>query len=130
LPIYCFLGGKYFVGCGIILIFAKIIVMMKKLLIYTLFSAMLFAVPSVARASEPEELFEEQIDVNRISITVSQSTLYVNGANGLVLEVVSLTGRPVASVKIESSSQRIELNLPKGCYILKVGKVVRKVSIR
>lgn len=103
---------------------------MKKLLIYTLFSAMLFAVPSVARASEPEELFEEQIDVNRISITVSQSTLYVNGANGLVLEVVSLTGRPVASVKIESSSQRIELNLPKGCYILKVGKVVRKVSIR
>lgn len=91
---------------------------------------MLFAVPSVARASEPEELFEEQIDVNRISITVSQSTLYVNGANGLVLEVVSLTGRPVASVKIESSSQRIELNLPKGCYILKVGKVVRKVSIR
>ena len=103
---------------------------MKKLLIYTLFSAMLFAVPSVVRASEPEELFEEQIDVNRISITVSQSTLYVNGANGLVLEVVSLTGRPVASVKIESSSQRIELNLPKGCYILKVGKVVRKVSIR
>lgn len=104
--------------------------MMKKLLIYTLFSAMLFAVPSVVSASEPEELFEEQIDVNRISITVSQSTLYVNGANGLVLEVVSLTGRPVASVKIESSSQRIELNLPKGCYILKVGKVVRKVSIR
>lgn len=103
---------------------------MKKLLIYTLFSAMLFAVPSVVSASEPEELFEEQIDVNRISITVSQSTLYVNGANGLVLEVVSLTGRPVASVKIESSSQRIELNLPKGCYILKVGKVVRKVSIR
>ncbi len=91
---------------------------------------MLFAVPSVVSASEPEELFEEQIDVNRISITVSQSTLYVNGANGLVLEVVSLTGRPVASVKIESSSQRIELNLPKGCYILKVGKVVRKVSIR
>ena len=26
--------------------------------------------------------------------------------------------------------QAIEINLPKGCYIVKVGKVVRKISIR
>jgi hypothetical protein len=48
----------------------------------------------------------------------------------MVLEVVSLTGRAVATYKIESPSQRIELNLTKGCYILKVGKTVRKVTLR
>ena len=52
------------------------------------------------------------------------------GANGLTLEVVSLTGRHVASFKIESPAQRVELNIPKGCYILKIGKVVRKVTVR
>ena len=73
----------------------------------------------------------EHMDVRNITISVSQSTIVVTGASGMVLEVVSLTGRPVASVKIESASQRVELNnLPKGCYILKVGKVVRKVNIR
>ena len=43
---------------------------------------------------------------------------------------VSMTGRAVATYKIDSPVQRIELNLPKGCYILKVGKVVRKVTVR
>ena len=103
---------------------------MKKLFIYSFLSALLLAVPAAVSASEPEMELQEQIDANKITISVSQSTLHVSGANGLVLEVVSLTGRPVASVKIESPSQRVELNLPKGCYIIKVGKVVRKVSIR
>ncbi len=103
---------------------------MKRLLIYTFVSTMLLAMPIAASAAEPEMLLEEQIDADKISISVNQSTLHVTGASGQVLEVVSLTGKPVASIKIESPSQRVELNLPKGCYILKVGKVVRKVSIR
>ncbi len=114
-------------GCIVV---AKTVDKMKKFLIYTLFAAMLLPVSVAANASEPEALLQEQIDADKISISVNQSTLCVNGASGLVLEVVSLTGRPVASIKIESPSQRVELNLPKGCYILKIGKVVRKVSIR
>ena len=61
---------------------------------------------------------------------VKQSTLLVNNAQGETLEVVSLTGNKVLEVKIESPSQRIELDVPKGCYIVKVGKVVRKIAIR
>ena len=49
---------------------------------------------------------------------------------GNVLAISSLTGRCVLSEKIESPAQKIELNVPKGCYILKIGKVVRKVSVR
>jgi len=32
-------------------------------------------------------------------------------------------------VRIESAAQHIELNIPRGCYILKVGKVVRKIQV-
>lgn len=104
--------------------------MKKRLLIYSFLSAMSLAIPIQASAAEQEWSAQEIVDEHSIGITVNQSTLCVTGANGMMLEVVSLTGRPVASIKIESPSQRVELNLPKGCYILKIGKLVRKVSIR
>ena len=34
------------------------------------------------------------------------------------------------SFRVEGFDKRFELNLPKGCYIVKVGKTVRKISIR
>lgn len=89
--------------------------------------------PAMASASEPEMNAPEstdRMDAHGITITVRESVLTVEGAAGRTLEIVSLTGRHVASVKIDSPSQRVELNLPKGCYILKIEKVVRKVTIR
>lgn len=65
-----------------------------------------------------------------VTISVSGQTVLVAGAQGETLEVVSLTGRQVMTVKIESPAQRVELNVPRGCYILKVGKVVRKIQVR
>lgn len=64
------------------------------------------------------------------TITYSDGALYISGAEGETLEVISLTGKKVHTETIESPAQKIELNIPKGCYIVKVGKVVRKVSIR
>lgn len=66
----------------------------------------------------------------QVGVTVNERTVSITGAQGKTLEVVSLTGKRVMSVDIESPAQRIELNIPKGCYILKVGKVVRKITIR
>ena len=71
----------------------------------------------------------EQIGTS-VTISVSGQTVLVAGAQGETLEVVSLTGRQVMTVKIESPAQRVELNFPRGCYILKVGKVVRKIQVR
>ena len=65
-----------------------------------------------------------------ITFTLEGDVVTVTGAQGKSLLVVSLTGRLLASYRITSPSQRVELNLSKGCYILKVGKVVRKVSIQ
>ena len=64
------------------------------------------------------------------SISYTNGTLSVPGAEGQVLEVISLTGKRVMEERISSPAQRFELNIPKGCYIVKVGDVVRKVSVR
>lgn len=103
--------------------------MAKNILVLTFALFCAFSVPIIASAAE-QEWSIEQLDESGINITISQSTLHITGAAGMTLEVVSLTGRPVATIKIESPAQRVELNIPKGCYILKIGKVVRKVSVR
>jgi len=64
------------------------------------------------------------------TISYSDGALNIVGAEGQTLEVISLTGKKVMTVSIDSPAQKIELNIPKGCYIVKVGKVVRKVSVR
>jgi len=71
----------------------------------------------------------EQAD-SQIGISISGAIVSITGAQGETLEVVSLTGRQVMAVKIDSPAQRVELNVPKGCYILKIGKVVRKIQVR
>ena len=106
--------------------------MKKTLLIISLVVTLITAAPVGAMAGEmePVAVSEQQADDMRAAILVNEQTVTVSGAQGETLEVVSLTGKVVKTIAIESPAQRIELNLPKGCYILKVGKVVRKISIR
>lgn len=89
----------------------------------------MLAIPGMAAPSHLERGTSEQIE-SPVTVTIEGSSVMVSGAQGQVLEVISLTGRQVALFRIDSPSQRVELNLTKGCYVLKVGKVVRKVSVR
>lgn len=68
-------------------------------------------------------------DESKPAIVVGQNCVTIVGAAGKTMEVVSLTGKPMMTITIESQSQRVELNFPRGCYIVKVGNVVRKVSV-
>ena len=104
--------------------------MIKRLLIFSIAMSMMLSAPLFVSAAEAEMISQEQTIEDDISISVNGQFVTINGAQGLTLEVVSLTCRLVKTVKIESPAQRIELNVPKGCYILKIGKVVRKVAIR
>lgn len=88
----------------------------------------LLAAPVLATGMLMDSASSAQFD--EPSIAVEGHTVTVSGAQGKTLQVVSLTGRLVAEYEIDAPVQRLELNLSKGCYILKVGKVVRKVSIR
>ena len=106
--------------------------MRKRLLII---SAIVCTMTLTGQASpmlmEMEMGVAEQVEPERaITIDVDGNKVDVKGASGMVLEVVSITGRQVATYKIDSPTQRVELNVPKGCYILKIGKVVRKVTVR
>jgi hypothetical protein len=103
--------------------------MKKKLLICSLVAMMMAAAPTTMQAGAPVAPGIEQVE-DEVEIKVEEQTVTVYGAQGQTLEVVSLTGRRVMTIKIETPAQRVELNLSKGCYILKVGKVVRKVSVR
>ena len=94
------------------------------------FACLLLAAPAMAAPMAFELGVAEQIEEPAPTISVEGNTVSVGGASGMKMEVVSLTGRAVASYKIEGPAQRIELNLPKGCYILKVGKTVRKVTVQ
>ncbi len=102
---------------------------MKRLLTMAFAAVLVLSVPMSIMAISNEPLYEQGND-KEVTIVVQQSSLFVNNAQGQVLEVVSLTGKQIVKVKIDSPAQRIELNVPKGCYIVKVGKVVRKIAIQ
>jgi len=101
--------------------------MRKNILILAMMAFL--SVPVLAVTMVMERGVAEQID-DEVTLSVEGNTVIVNGAQGEVLKVVSLTGRELAQYRIDSPAQRVELNLAKGCYVLKVGKIVRKVSIR
>lgn len=104
--------------------------MQKKILLLTMTALFAMSASVAAMNMHLEMGVAEQIEDAAPTISLQGNSVSVNGGNGQVLEIVSLTGRPVASYKIEYQSQRFDLNLPKGCYILKVGKTVRKVTIK
>ena len=75
----------------------------------------------------------EIIDVEsqQPNVSISESVLHVSGANGQTLYIYNVAGVRVMSIKIDGLDRRIDLgSLTKGCYIVKVGKTVRKISIR
>lgn len=105
--------------------------MIKRLLIISLSLSFTWLAPMDVSAA-PEYLagvMEMAFD-GEPTISYSDGALNIIGGEGQTLEVISLTGKKVMTVAIDSPAQKIELNIPKGCYIVKVGKVVRKVSVR
>ena len=102
--------------------------MRKIILISTMLCLM--AAPLTATSFFLDPAPAAQVDGLSITISVDGRTVIVTGAQGKVLQVISLTGNILESYNIESPNERVNLNLTKGCYILKVDKVVRKVSIQ
>ena len=102
--------------------------MMKRIFTLLLASTLLVGMPVAMYAEQAIEVIDN--DYQNISISVSESVLHITGANGLVMQIYNVAGVRVMSVTVEGPDKRFEINLPKGCYIVKVGKVVRKISIR
>ena len=87
---------------------------------------------AIAPCSAMTEAEREGIEtsVGGISLSIISGTVHVSGAMGEDLEIFNLTGAKVCTVHIDSNDKSFSLNVPKGCYLVKVGKIIRKISVR
>lgn len=109
--------------------------MTAKVIILTMLAATMFPVKSMGvsslAVSFAEEIMQQDNDMlHETHITLNGTSLHVSGAEGQTLHIYNILGVKVASFKIDSNDKHLELALPTGCYIVKVGKVVRKVSVQ
>lgn len=100
---------------------------MKKIFIIALTLAMSFAPVSMYAQAEREGI---EVSVSGITLSISGGNVHIVGASGEVMEIFNLTGTKVATIRIDSADKTFALNLPKGCYLVKVGKIVRKISVQ
>ncbi len=100
---------------------------MKKICIITLILAMAFAPISMQAETMTDGI---EMSVSGITLSINGGNVHIIGASGEVMEVFNLTGAKVATVRIDSNDKTFALNLPKGCYLIKVGKIVRKISVQ
>lgn len=71
-----------------------------------------------------------ETNMSTVTIAVSGNTVRVSGTNGEDIEIFNLTGVKINTIKTDTTGKTFTVNLQKGCYLLKIGKVVRKISIR
>lgn len=82
-------------------------------------------------ASVPEPSNEINIEVgeDEIGIKLAGRQLRVRNASGQTLEIYSVTGTKVAAYKVDCADKTIRLELPRGCYIVRIGDFARKISL-
>lgn len=105
----------------------KIGPMSKKIFTFIFAFACVMVSPLSVGARQMIEITEA--DFQQPSISITGNTIRVSNANGQTLYIYNVAGVRVKAIKIEGADKRFDLGLPKGCYIVKVGKVVRKISI-
>ena len=85
------------------------------------------ALPTMSM-EQPDDVIEDEMQ--GVSITIKESSVKVTNAQGQKLEIFNLAGVRISSLALESEEATLKLNLSRGCYILKVGKTVRKVNVK
>lgn len=82
--------------------------------------------PVMVHAQMDEEV---EAELGAVTLTVREGKAHITNAEGKNLEIYNITGVRVSLIRIDSNDKQVSLNLSRGCYILKVDKVVRKVTI-
>lgn len=110
---------------------------MDKILKIVFFIALFFSVPEISYANWAEEEKDSKElkgslvndETAEVEISVKGGTVKILNAKGHMLEVYSITGIRVKLARIENMTQTFDLNLTKGCYIIKVGRTTRKLNV-
>lgn len=89
--------------------------------------AMQSSAPTAMVSNLPGQM--EAPNFDEIAITVRGNQLRVQHAEGLNLMVYNITGVKVSTHRVESDDFTLTLNVERGIYIVKVGKVARRITI-
>lgn len=101
---------------------------MKK--IYIILALLTTLSPLPLLAAEDGDDGSVEAEMSAVQLSVSGSQVRVGGAAGQTLEIYDLAGMRVAAVKIDTDDKTLQLHLQRGCYFIKIGKLVRKIAIR
>lgn len=85
--------------------------------------------PAIAPAETELASTDISALTEEVTIKAEGRKITVNGAEDAELEVFNIAGVKVASYAIDSPAKTITLSVTRGVYILRVGKVTRKVNI-
>lgn len=98
--------------------------------IYTLILASLLFTAIASDACAADMSFAVEQEQQPLVTVTGNSNLHVQNANGQTMFVYNVAGVIVQTIKVMGQDCHFDLNLPKGCYIIKVGKTVRKISVK
>lgn len=102
--------------------------LMTKHIIILAFMAATFGLSNASNITTPAlEIVEMD---QTVQICLVNGSLHITGGQGQVLEIYNVAGVRVMTARIDSYDKVIDINLSKGCYIVKVGKTARKISIK
>lgn len=74
---------------------------------------------------------ESSADSKKISVAVYENTLYVSGlTEKTIVEVKNMLGENVLVEVVKFPQQKIELNLKRGFYIVRVEDVLQRIVIK
>ena len=73
---------------------------------------------------------QQIVAFNDINIYIEQNILRITNGEKLRLQIFNVTGVLVVCENIDSADKRFSLDLPRGCYIVQVGKLVKKISVK
>ncbi|MDD4921370.1 MAG: T9SS type A sorting domain-containing protein [Bacteroidales bacterium] len=101
---------------------------MKKSLVLLFLSFLFFAPLSAERRPVAAESTPQE---NSLEIFLNGKVMQLkNAVVGEKMQLLSIVGVKVFEKRIESSNQEFQLDLPKGYYLVKIGNVVRKISVK
>lgn len=104
---------------------------MKKAILYIFLLSLPFTMEAAGNSpihSEGDALTESFINnEEEVIITLQGRDLNIKHAAGKTLEVFSVTGSRIATYRIDTSDKTVKLN--RGCYIVKVGNIARKITV-
>ena len=98
---------------------------MRKLL-YCFFFLLTFSSQSVAWVQDGRKPSSTIV----LTVSAENRVRVQNAEPGSQMEVYNIVGVKLTTIRIDSTDVTVQVNLPKGYYIFKIGNVVRKVVIK